>query len=227
MAQIKDWIVGKESKEVYKKTLVVVLIITICTFLFSIIFYHRDDFSFLSTQVSSLGSVRPESLGFYFFTVGLVLMGVLMLPHGLFLFRTIKEDLGFYGKISFVLLMLACFGIIFVGLVPTNLSYIIHVVAAGFAFGGIALGAGFIAPPLKNRIKRGAEWPTWPLMIILFSPLLITAVLSIILIGIPAFDGVFKGVGFTEPDIWPLFEWLLVFTSMFWFFGTVFTCKSD
>ena len=227
MAQIKDWFVGKASKEVYTKTLVVVLIITICTFLFSILFYHKDNFSFLSTQVSSLGSFKPERVGSYFFTIGFVLMGVLMLPHGLFLFRTIKDDLGVYGKISFVFLMMACVGIVFVGLIPTNISYTIHVIAAGMAFGGIAFGMILIMPPLKNRVKRGAEWPTWPLIIVLFFPLLIIAVLSITLIGIPAFDGVFKGVGFTEPDFWPLFEWLLVFTSMYWFFGIVFTCKPD
>jgi len=223
---MRDWIVGKASKEIYRKTLLGVSILIICTFLFSIIFYPRD-FSFLTTQVSSLGGYRPESLGYYIFTFGFISMGILLIPHGLYLFRSMKSDLGFYGHISFFFLMLSCIGICSVGIFPMSFSRTVHLIAAALAFGGIAIGMIFLINPLVKRIKRGAEWPSWKLIIILFSPLIITSILTIIIVGVPVVSQIVNNQKLNEPDIWALFEWLLVFTSMYWFIGIVFTCKPE
>ena len=223
---MKDWILGKQSKEVYHKTLLGVSILIICTFVFSIIFYPKD-FSFLTTQVSALGGFRPESLGYYIYTVGFISMGILLIPHGLYLFRSLKSDLGIYGRISFFLIIIACFSISCVGVFPMSFSRAAHFTAAAMAFGGFVIGMIFLINPLVKRIKRGAEWPTWKLIIILFSPLIITSILTIIIVGVPVVNQLLNGQEVNEPEIWALFEWLLVFSSMYWFIGIVFTCKPE
>lgn len=226
MVDIKEWITGRASKEVYRKTLIGVSVLIICTFLFSIIFYPGD-FSFLTTQVSSLGGFRPESLGYYMFTIGFVTMGILLIPHGLYLFRSLKSDLGLFGHISFFLLITACLGIIGVGLFPMSFSRAVHWIAAGMAFGGIAIGMVFLIGPLRGRIKRGAKWPTNLLIIALFSPLIITAILTIVIVGVPVVGQILNNQELNEPDIWALFEWLLVFSSMYWFIGIVYTFNPE
>jgi len=226
MERIKEWITGKASIEVYRKSLIGVTILIICTFTFSIIFYPKD-FSFLTTQVSGLGGFRPENPGYYIFTFGFIFMGLLLIPHGLYLFRSVKSDLGVYGRISFFLLIMACVGIMCVGIFPMSFSRALHWIGAGMAFGGIAIGMIFLIGPLRKRIKRGAEWPTWPLIIVLFAPLIITAILTIAIVGVPVIIQILNNQELNEPEIWALFEWLLVFSSMYWFVGIVYTYKPE
>jgi len=154
-------------------------------------------------------------------------MGIFLIPHTLYVFHSLKSDLGLYGKISFFFLMIACIGIPFVGIISTDLSYTVHIIAAAMAFGGIGLGMIFLFSPLKKRIQRGAEWPTWNILFILFIPLIIISLLTIIIIGIPAMHGLIKGEGLNAPEIWAFFEWLLVFSMLYWFAGIVFSCKPE
>lgn len=221
---MRTWLIGKSNKSTYVKSLLAVVLIFGLTILLSILFYPRV-FSFLSTQVSSLGALRLYSPGYYIFTIGFISIGILLVPHGLFLYRCLKPDLGLLGNTSIFFLFLASIGISLVGVFPTDISYAAHLTGAIMAFGGIVLGMIFIIFPFAKRIRRDEDWPSISLIILLFSPLIITAILTAIIIGIPVGTQILNGLELDEPEIWALFEWLLVFFSMYWFFGIIFTCK--
>lgn len=226
MNEIKEWFLGKQEKNVYRKGILGILALFLGSIFLSILFYPRN-FSFLSTQVSSLGGFRPESPGYYLFTFGLIFTGILLIPHGLFLYQCLKDDLGILGYISVVLLFFASIGISLVGIFPTDLSYAAHLIAAIMAFGGIGLGMLFMLFPLIKMARNRMDWPSYKLIIILSLPLLITMVITGIIVGIPVGMQLLNGLEIDEPEIWALCEWFLVFTSVFWFFGLILTCDSE
>ncbi len=218
----KLWILGKQSKELYKKTLTLNLIIFSSTIIISILLFSGT-FSFYEHQISFLGNNHWNPLGSLIFNNGFIIAGLIFIPHCFYVYQIILPDLKIFCKISVFFLLIASIGLSLVGIFPSSGNYTMHMTAAVMAFGGIAFSMIFMIFPLLKKIKRKEKWPSKRIILILFSPLIFIIIFTAIFVGIPVVNNFPDSLYNKPPELWALCEWLIAFTGMFWFFGIIYS----
>jgi hypothetical protein len=216
------WFLGKQSKEIYKKTITLNLIIVVVTLLVSILLYS-ESFSLYEHQISFLGSRRENPAGYLIFNIGFIIAGLIFIPHVFFLYQCLLPDIKILSQISILFLLLASIGLSFVGIFPSDFIYSTHMIAAVTAFGGIAFSMILMIFPFIKKILRNAEWPSIRIMLLFFCPLISIIVFTAIFVGVPVLEDFPNSILGEPPELWAICEWLIAITSMFWFFGMIYS----
>lgn len=162
-------------------------------------------FSFLVNDISNTGSPGRNPRGWFFFSIFLVYGGVLMIPVDRFFFKRMKSLDMNAAMIITVFYLTGSIGTALVGVFPSEVSYFMHVLSAGLAFGGY--GFGFLI--FLGVVIRQKRWQfTWTYIILLpvIAGLMITQG-YIIFTANADFDA-FRGT-IMSVSLW---EWLLFFS---------------
>ncbi len=213
----RAWARGNAGKLAYIKSISIVLAILLGGIFAAALLYERP-FSFLTVQISQLADLGDNPVGGVLFAACLIVAGVLILPHAMYLYRVMLPDVKIAGGISAFFIGASGIGISIVGIFPSDVNYAMHIVGAILAFGGIALGAIFSLPPLLKKLWRGAGWPKPWQVLVTYGQLAVAVVVTIFLVGIPLAGDLAAGTfsSANPPTWWAPCEWMLLFSAVAW-----------
>jgi len=163
-------------------------------------------------------------IGFYVFNTGMIISGIIVIPHGFYLYRMLQPDVKILSGMSAIFLMITGVGLSMVGLFPASVNYPMHVVGAFGSIGGVALSCLISIPSIIKKKIRKAAWPKWWHIIVTYGELISIATVAILLVAIPIIIELQAGTFDPNypPAIWPLCEWLILMSSILWLCGMVF-----
>ncbi|NMC05993.1 MAG: hypothetical protein GYA24_12325 [Candidatus Lokiarchaeota archaeon] len=177
------------------------------------ILYDQHDpgepYDILVNQISHLGDPGHNPVGCYFFSIALWTFSFAAVPLLRF-YRHVLPPL--QAKVTGVFTVFFALGIpgtALVGFFPSALSKVVHVIAAGFAFGGIGLayffaGIGFITSKLRGHDPRIP-----PALVIASAAFIAFVIAGFAVVGYTAAAGIFDDVEGTWLSF-SLWEWLLL-----------------
>jgi hypothetical membrane protein len=217
------WLKGQADKKSYIISMLITLAILL-TGIFGAILLYQDDFSFLRIQISELAYPSVNPIGFYVFNTGMILAGILVIPHVPRLYRMLQPDMKILNIISAFFFGITGIGLIMIGLFPASGNYDIHIVGAFGSIGGIAVSCLFSMPSIIKKLIRKAAWPKWWHVLVTYGEMLIISTVSILLVAIPIIIELQAGTfdPAYPPAIWPLCEWLILMSSILWVCGIIF-----
>ncbi len=224
MRNLKIWLQGKAPKAVYQKTLGLTLAIFAGSLLIAILRY-APGFTMLEVQISGLGQIRGDPIGTMVFRVGFIVVGALLIPHALFVYRALMPTLSGLVRVVGMFLILSGVGIALVGIFPSDYDYTLHIVAAILAIGGIAAAALFLIPVLVVKARRGEPFGNGVILSLLYVQLLAVYLVTIFLAAVPAIVDLQDGVLDVTPVAWAPCEWAILFGSVVWLFGIFFLTR--
>jgi hypothetical protein len=190
--------------------------------LLAILFYGRP-FSFLTDQISFLGDTSDPKSAFWF-SLGFILAGILIMPHATYLYRILLPDFKLFGTISAIFFAIAGIGVFMLGIFAENVIYPIHVLSAMLAIGGIVLSCFFsLGPMIKKKIRK-ASWPSILQLLGMYIEFILLACFAIPVLAIPTLNQVLAGTfdPSQPPRFWALTEWLILAGSIIWACGMIY-----
>ncbi|NVM02688.1 MAG: DUF998 domain-containing protein [Candidatus Helarchaeota archaeon] len=117
-------------------------------------------YNWTTSMISRLGWPEENPIGFVFFSLSFILLGILTLPIVQYLYRKYSKINEFYAKLIVFFFFAYSIASILIGLIPNfyepNIFKLIHVINAGFIFLGFFLMSFFSAIlMLKNVLSKG------------------------------------------------------------------------
>lgn len=215
--RLLEWIVGKAPSKLYRVTVTFLIsFLFVCYLIAGIL--HEGDFSILTYEISALGNRISNPIGQHFFNGGMIVSGIILIPHLLKLSRQFKIENKFVKSIqviSSLFLVIGGIGVSGVGIFPSYI-YILHVISAIAAIGGLFLGSFFMIIPLIYLFKHDSKWPSKVFTTLSYGSLYATCLFTLIYTGIPVFQQFLASEPINPPEIWPLSEWLILANNIFW-----------
>ncbi len=220
--ELLTWIRGNAQKSTYVKSITIVLAILLGGISSAALLYELP-FSFLTVQISQLADLQDNPVGGLIFAACFIVAGILIVPHAVYLYKVLLPDVKIASGISASFTAGSGIGIIIVGLFPSGVNYTMHIVGAILAFGGIFVGALFSLFPAIKKLVRKAGWPNPWLVVVTYGQLAIITMLALSLVGIPILNEIMAGTYTSDflPVLWPLCEWMLLFSAVAWAVGMV------
>ncbi len=210
---------GRGKKSEYGKLLGIALIIFI-VFLSIAQLVFPGGYSPFDFSISTQGGMADNPPGWYFFTIGVAISGLLIIPVVNFCFENLPPHPGLLVKAGRFFSLIGMVGFIFVGLIPHDYAAP-HNLAANIAFGGLGFGAFLVFVLLLVQMKRGiSNKPKWAI-VVMFGPIIVIGILSGLaslyaeLLPTSPFDNRFAN--------YPIWQWssmisLLIYIAAFFFF---------
>ena len=99
-----------------------------------------ESYSILTNTISDQGCPLSNPDGYFLFNAGLILTGILMIPHFLYIFNVLKQIMPVFTLITIFFGIASSIGIILVGFFPQNIVPI-HAIASKIAFSAFFLHA--------------------------------------------------------------------------------------
>lgn len=90
--------------------------------------------------ISEEGNPNKNPIGWIFFTIGVCSTSIMLIPHSIYIYRTLKPTMLLFSRINLGFLCLGSFGLFIVGSVNENIEAL-HNLGAVIAFGSFGLGA--------------------------------------------------------------------------------------
>ncbi len=228
---IKDYILGKFSKEILLKRHLPMMQIVFWTLLLIayLLFPPELNYSMFERSISNLGSYT-ETQGATFFSIAIIFFGISLFPIFLYFFYRFKKICKCAAYLGVFFGILGCIFIVLIGIVsddPVDFFGMdqarVHVYIAAIGILGIGLGMlTYVLPILKDTFfKRGHR--QFPLLkLILTYSILIFAILGMGIAELikAQYNYDFPGPGFLSFTFW---EWMLLITfNIFLIFFSVF-----
>lgn len=99
-----------------------------------------DSYSIFTNTISDQGCPLSNPNGYLLFNVGLILVGILMIPHFLYIFNVLRQIMPVFTSITIFFGIASSTGIILIGFFPQNIVPI-HAIIAKFTFSAFFLHA--------------------------------------------------------------------------------------
>jgi hypothetical membrane protein len=222
---------GESEKRVYLRTYFVTLIIFILTLIISFLLYpESENYSIITHDISSLGNPDESSTGHFIFRIGIVIGGLLIIPHAIYLRRFLFPEYKPLNILSILSLIIFSLGLVMIGIFPESKpTYETHIIGAMMIIAGYFLSAFLMLPTLIKKIKlRKVEALSSPFISVIYLQILIVGLMIIIYIVVPTITNVNANY-FSEMDNYPekfeICEWFVLFSMNIWLGCIVFTCS--
>ncbi|MHA1371046.1 MAG: DUF998 domain-containing protein [Promethearchaeota archaeon] len=176
---------------------------------------NESGFSFLVNDISHTGSSGRNPRGWYFFSIFMVCSGITSIPNVMYIYNGLKRNRFTCSKTILIFYLVALIGTTLVGLFPSDLNHLMHVLSAALAFGGFTLALlTFFLNALAKKLYRISM-----LSILLISVIALTIITQgrTVLYYDSDFDR-FRGTIYS----FSLWEWLLFFTIVVSFLFNIF-----
>jgi hypothetical membrane protein len=221
---IKTWIRGNAGKMDYVKSISFALLILLAGIFIAALLYERP-FSFLTVQISELAALRDNPIGGILFDTCFIVAGLIIIPHSLYLYKVMLPDVKQASRVSAAFVVASGIGIIMVGLFPSDIYFMEHIVGAILAFGGVGLSALFSLPAIAKKLLRKEEWLKPWAVLVTYGQLVAVVLATLFLVGIPCLDVILAGShDFTAALLWwPMCEWLLLLGAVAWAVGMIYS----
>jgi hypothetical membrane protein len=184
------------------------------------------DFNIINNKISEQGNPILNPTGHWFFNIGALITGLLIVPSFLYLYRRISILPGSqifrkFTKMSIGFSVIGSIGLAFVGIFPEIYGWF-HIIAADVTFGGLCGGAFIIffmiviKKSFRNRLK--SKWHLLIGFILLYGQLILVWIFSGVLMFI-------KGTWWAFFDYahfllgHPLLEWAQFISIIIWMLG--------
>lgn len=148
----KYFVSGKFSQKFHRNYVSFLVLIFVLISVFAQIKFPEQYSIFIHT-ISKQGSIIFNPRGHQLWNTGVILIGILMIPHFLKLFRVFKPMSALISTISSGLGIISSISLSFVGIFPLDF-HVPHFIFAGICFGGIFLTANLYLVLLIRRVIR-------------------------------------------------------------------------
>ncbi len=217
---IRPWIRGDGQKSDYIKSIGLVFGIMFGGLLAAIIFYEPP-FSFLWVEVSDLAVTTDNPVGGVIIAACFIVAGLLLAPHGLYLFKMLQSPVRVVAGASGTCLFASGIGFSLVGLFPYDINSAMHLAGAFVAIGGLALSSWLSIVPVAKKLARKTLCPTPWHVLVVYGQLFVIEFIAIVLAGVPIVSEITAGtfVSGAVPPLWPPCEWASLFSAVIWVVG--------
>ncbi len=210
---IGDIIKGEAPKRthlyvVFSMSFVYVVMISIAQSLFP-----APGYSLLNNVISDMGGIATNPAGWWVFDITEITLGILMIPHYLYLYRRLHASSEILAKLALIAGIVGCAGFANVGLFPQDI-FTPHGVAAITAFSGFTVASLLIMIIFIQNMMTNAQWPSKKQFWLLYGPLFVTFPLIFVMpiLGFIASSWPVDLRWFS----WAPWQWTFMFSLMYW-----------
>ena len=204
------------SKEIHGIYLIFVILILTLSCVIAQMLYPVP-YSMLDYHVSAQGGINANTQGYKYWNIGMIITGILLIPHMLYLHRSYSSTSPKISIISFIISIIACLSISLIGIFPGDLG-LPHLIVGCSTFIGFFIAFnldGIIL--MKRKIQIPNQWPqTWYYLLFYFF-------LNCSFIGaltIPEISFNFDKIPFDPRWLsFPIWEWDLFISVFIWMIG--------
>ncbi len=212
--QFKSLITGKASKKGHGLFFYPVIIFCILFFSISLLLY--SNYSMFKESVSSLGIRSENPRGYLVWNFGMIILGILLLPHFFYFYNSFHPIANITSKISVIISSISCVALIGVGIFPENTIYPHYTCAIIAIFGFFVSFCHNLYILIKKRNEHD-NWPNLKWLIIIYFQLIIIMVLFIFaLISFAIYH--FYDVLLLNLNL-PFLEWLVLISDLIYLIG--------
>ena len=190
--------------------------------------HYGKTFSFLTVQISELGSPSKNSDGYLIFAIAMVLAGLLFIPSTFYFYKIFLPDAKVMSYLSSVFLFIGVIGLIMVGIFNPRLNYEMHALSAFLAIGGIITSYLSSVICVAKKMARKASWPKVAPIVLIYGGFLSVLLAALLLVGLPL---LMKGVWIMDlhgaPPYWEVCEWAIFFSGIIWISGVLIISPKD
>jgi hypothetical protein len=220
MINVKKYLTGNFTKREFIRIYIPILAIVLfsCIFIAWLFFPPELNWNPFDNTISHLGSQENNPRGWFFLSIALMSLGILLIPIVLYFHKKLVKICKYTTSIGTFFALIGCVFIFSIGIFTDDRSIkifgirysTIHVIVALVGFGGVALGILFYFLPVfkDSFFKRGNK--QFPLKLVLPAYIEIHAVgITLGTIEIyKALEGIgFPGPGFLSIALW---EWIML-----------------
>ena len=146
------------SKKIHGIYLIFVILILTLSCVIAQMLYPVP-YSMLDYHVSAQGSINANTQGYKYWNIGMIITGILLIPHMLYLHRSYSSTSPKISIISFIISIIACLSISLIGIFPGDLG-LPHLIVGCSTFIGFFIAFnldGIIL--MKRKIQITNQWP--------------------------------------------------------------------
>ncbi|WP_371803479.1 DUF998 domain-containing protein [Candidatus Lokiarchaeum ossiferum] len=205
---------GKASKKSQGIYLFGLLFFCIIFFTISIIIY--PNYSIFQESISSLGIPNENPDGYFYWSIGMMILGLLFIPHLLYFYRVLHPTAYKTSIISLILSIIASLGLVGVGFFPEDTIYP-HYTCATIAFLGYFSSFCCNLYILNKKIKDQEPWPKkWQVFLLYFQlfGIMFLFISAFIIFGLFYFYGIY----WIAPNL-PFLEWAVFISNLLYIIG--------
>jgi hypothetical protein len=166
-------------------------------------------FTLSNTCISNLGNPNLNPRGWFIFSITLIIVSILLIPHVLYLNHHYHSDAPKFTTAIVVFISFSIIGLIGVAIFDEN-NFTYHYIFATFAFGGMGLGLFLSFFYFAYRLYQKQQWPK-PTSFIIFFGIILTVCIFLI--------SQLLQFGFADPRDLNFAEWITFFMLLFWLIG--------
>ncbi len=217
-----SFIQGKSQSKVYVISLIFNILFLFAFLAISIALYNPP-YRITEHEISHLDDYVFNSEGLWFFKIAMIGGGLWFLPLVFYLYREMKSFSKIFGTAAGFFYIISSIGMILIGFFPTYVSYIMHLVGAGFGFVGLLLAMVCTIIVVLLTFKRNFDMIIFVVSLVFYLPFLGVYISTIALAGYPVLVSMLEGAAFGSftPDGWYLLEWLMFLSGMYSTIGTM------
>lgn len=153
---IFSFLTGRSPKRFYISFYLPFMVLIFSIFLLlSAIFY--PNYNLIDNAISDLGVPYLNPNGWFLWSIGMIFIGLAMIPFIPYLYRRLRTINTYFTKIGISFIIIADIGMIGLGAFPQyEIFLLLHQINAGFSFTGLYLTLFFLGFPVMKdkRIKR-------------------------------------------------------------------------
>lgn len=129
-------------------------------------------YSWLDFKISAQGGITSNPDGYILWNIGMILMGILLIPHMRYLYENLKDSSPRFAKAINILSITACIGFSFVGVFPRE-YILLHSIPAAIALYGFyfTLNMYFLLLIERKKNENQIKWSHSWSFVFLFIPL--------------------------------------------------------
>ncbi len=117
------------------------------------------DYSILDFKISAQGGITSNPEGHLLWNIGMIVMGILLIPHMLYLYENLKVSSPQFAQVVRLISISACVGFSFVGVFPREYP-LPHSIPAAIALYGLFISLNLNLLLLIDRKKNfNSNWP--------------------------------------------------------------------
>ena len=211
LASLKSIFNGKASKNLYLKYYFCALSVYVCGIIIGMALYPGG-FSFMTVYVSYLGGSDENPIGKYPYNASVIIAGILLIPHFLFMYRRLTPAVKIISYMSCLCGIVGAIGFSSVGIFYQGFNYQMHGITTWIAYGGLGASAVFMLFAFIRKSVMTRTWPKWWQIVLIYVQAFVTIGLSF-----------FLNPWFGDH----LSEWLYTFAFMFWLTEVVLIVPKD
>jgi hypothetical protein len=217
------FILGKSESKVYVISLIFNILFLFVFLAISIALYFPV-YRITEHEISHLDDQIFNPSGLWFFKIAMIGGGLWFLPLVFYLYREMKSFSKIFGTAAGFFYILSSLGMILIGFFPTYVSYIMHLIGAGFGFVGLLMAMLCTIIVVLLIFKRNFDKVIFIVSLVFYVPFLAVYISTIVLAGYPVLLSMMGGMEFGSftPDGWYLLEWLMFLSGMYSTIGTMF-----